>query len=155
MQVLFEEHTSDAAFQLWDESGEFLRVPSATLEQLTPVEEPHATTSDESSAEERDELESLRQTLTRERDNLQNELQAVREELRLRKARITELWRISCGQVAEYDLMIKSKDEEIPRLKAQLAERRRRTPSLSDDDDAGFTFEPPKREETESCTSSG
>ena len=30
---------------------------------------------------------------------------------------------MSCGEVAEYDAMITSKDEEIVQLKAQLAER--------------------------------
>ena len=140
VQVLFEEHTSDAAFKLWDESGEFLIISSTTIEHPPSVEEPCEGTDREPHAVEPDELESLWQlvaAITTERDTLQSELETVRQELELKMAKIKELWRMSCGQVAEYDSMIVAKDEKIVRLKAQLTERRhQRTPSSLDDDAA-------------------
>lgn len=54
---------------------------------------------------------------------------------------------MSCGQVAEHDAMIVSKDEEIARLKAQLAERRHQRTPCSDDDLAP-TLEPPQPRES-------
>ena len=47
----------------------------------------------------------------------------MRQQLELKKARVKELWRMSCEQVAEHDALILAKDEEIARLKVQLAER--------------------------------
>ena len=147
VQVLFEEHTSDTAFELWDESGGFLTVPSAAREP-SPVEESHERTEreSESSEVEPDELASLRESvaaITTERDALRNELEAVRQELDLKKARIKELWRMNCGQLSEYDSLIVSKDEEISRLTAQLAERcHQRASSDDDDNDAVSTSEP-------------
>ena len=49
--------------------------------------------------------------------------QCVRQQLELKKTRVKELWRMSCEKVAEHDALIISKDEEIARLKTQLAER--------------------------------
>lgn len=97
VQVVFEEHTTDAAFQLWDESAEFLTVPSATsTEHPSDGELPHESTDNESSKGEPDKLESLWQSvadITVEKDTLQSELQAVGEELERKKSRIKdELW---------------------------------------------------------------
>ena len=73
--------------------------------------------------------------ITSERDTLQMQLHRVTAVLEQKKARINELWRMSCGQVEEYDTMVVVKDNEIAALKAQLAEQERhRTPSSSDDD---------------------
>ena len=86
VQVLFEEHTSDAAFKLWDESGEFLIISSTTIEHPPSVEEPCEGTDREPHAVEPDELESLWQlvaAITTERDTLQSELETVRQELEL------------------------------------------------------------------------
>ena len=50
---------------------------------------------------------------------------------------------MNCGQLSEYDSMIVSKDEEIARLTAQLAERHHQRASSDDDDDnAVSTSEP-------------
>ena len=97
--------TSNASFQLWDEDGEFLMVPSDT-------DHPTKVTS-KAKGEEMSKVELLCQyvtDITRERDTLSYELETIRREL---EARIKELWRMSCGQFAEYDAMITSKDEGI------------------------------------------
>ena len=60
----------------------------------------------------------------------------MRHELELKKARIKELWRMSCGKVAEHNTMIVSEDEEIARLKAQLVDQRHGRTSVSLDKDA-------------------
>ena len=49
---------------------------------------------------------------------------------------------MSCGQVAKHDAMIVSKDEEIGRLRAQLAEQRHRRASVSSDEDMPQVSEP-------------
>ena len=101
VQVLFEEHTSDVAFKLWDESGEFLTVCATAIEHPSPMEEPHEHTGRESESSEvqPDELASLRQSvavISTERDTLRSELETVKQELEFKKARIKELWRMSC-----------------------------------------------------------
>jgi len=109
VQVVFEEYSSEAAFVLWDEDGEFLSVPAAesvvTDELLEPMERESARSSVDPT-EDPDELEILRQAvadITTERDTLQMQLQQVTAVLEQKKARIKELWRMSCGQVEEYD----------------------------------------------------
>ena len=75
--------------------------------------------------EETSKVELLCQSvtdITRERNTLSHKLETIRRELKLKQTRIKELWRMSYGQVAEYDAMITSKHEWIARLKAQLAE---------------------------------
>ena len=41
--------------------------------------------------------------------------------LEQKKVRIKELWKISCGQVEEFDAMVVAKGKQIAVLKAQLA----------------------------------
>ena len=126
VQVVFEEYSSEAAFVLWDEDGEFLCVPAVesvvTDELLEPTERESARSSVEPT-KDADDLDTLRQAvadITTERDTLQMQLQQVTAVLEQKKARIKELWRISCGQVEEYDTMLVAKDNEIAALKAQL-----------------------------------
>ena len=145
VQVVFDEYYSSAAFELWDESGKFLTVPPVDVEHSPAGDEQHEESGDERPAEETSELETLRQSvvdITRERDTLCDELETVRHELELEKARIKELWRMSCGQVAEHDTMIVSKDEEIARLKAQLVDQRHGRTPVSSDEDAPLSSEP-------------
>ena len=126
VQIVFEEYSSDASFQLCDEDGEFLTVPSADTDHSYEGDEPYEETVSESFGGECNKVELLRQSVadvTRERDKLREKLEATRQEFELKKARVKELWRMSCEQIAEHDAMIISKDEEIVRLKAQLAER--------------------------------
>ena len=126
IQVVFEEYSSDASFKLCDEGGEFLTVPSVDADHSYEGDELYEEAASRSLEEERNEVELLRQSvtdITGERDKLGEELEATQQQLELKKARVKELWRMSCEQVAEHDAMITSKDEEIARLKAQLAER--------------------------------
>ena len=67
------------------------------------------------------DVEALHQTvvdITTERDTEPMQLQQVAKVLEQKKARIKELWGMSCGQVEEYDAMVVAKDEEIAALKA-------------------------------------
>jgi len=138
VQVVFGEYSSEAAFVLWDENGEFLSVPAAESIMTDELPEPTSARSSVESTDDADDLEKLRQAvadITTKRDTLQIQLQQVTAVLEQKKARIKELWRMSCGQVEKYDAMVVAKDNEIAALKAQLAEQKRqRTPSSSDDD---------------------
>ena len=135
VQVVFEEYSSDASFQLCNEGSEFLAVPSAGADHSCKGDEPYKETAS-GSFEERNKVQLLRQSvtdITRERDNLREELEATRQQLQLKKARVKELWRMRYEQVAEHDPLIISKDEEIARLKAQLAEQVcQRSPTIPD-----------------------
>ena len=122
VQIVFEEYSSDPSFQL---CGEFLTVPSADADHSYEGDELYEETVSESFGEEQNKVELLRQSvtdITGERDKLHEELEATRQQLKFKKVRVKELWRMSCEQVAEHDAMIISKDEEIARLKTQLAE---------------------------------
>ena len=121
-----KEYSSDASFQLYDEDSKFLTVPSADADHSYEGDEPYKETASKSFGEERNKVELLRQSVTdvtRGRDKLREELEATRQQLKLKKARVKELWRMSCEQIAQHDAMIISKDKEIARLRAQLAER--------------------------------
>ena len=75
-------------------------------------------------------METLHQTvadITSERDALQVQLQKATAMHEIKKARIKELWRMSCRQVEEYDAMVVAKSNEITALKAQLAEQKRQS----------------------------
>ena len=137
IQVVFAEYSSEATFVLCDEEGEFLTVPvAASTTEVTPEVVVHE--SEHSSEESGDEIETLRQTvedITTERDALQAQLQEVIQALEQKKSRIKELWKISCGQVEEFDAMVVAKNKQIAVLKAQLAaQKQQRTPNSSDDD---------------------
>ena len=126
VQIVFEEYSSDASFQLCDKDGKFLTVPSADANHCSEGDEPYEEMASGSFGEERNEVELLCQSvtdITRERDELREELETTKQQLELKKARVKELWRMSCEQVAEHDALILAKDEEIARLKVQLAER--------------------------------
>jgi len=109
---VFEEYSSEAAFVLWDEDSGFLSVPAAESIVTDELPEPMDHESAHSSVEptnDADDLETLRQAvadITSEQDTLQMQLQQVTAVLEQKKARIKELWRMSCGQVEEYDTMV-------------------------------------------------
>ena len=111
---------------------------ASTTEVIPEVVVRESEHSSEESGDEPDETETLHQTvedITIERDALQVQLQKVTQALEQKKARIKELWKISCGQVEEFDAMVVAKDKQIAVLKARLAaQKQQRTPSSSDDD---------------------
>ena len=93
VQVHFEEHTSEAAFTLVDDSGEFLTV-SAIETELPMLLEDGEVNSDAENESSQNEIASLRlsvATITTERDTLRRELQSVKQELERKKARVKEL----------------------------------------------------------------
>ena len=148
VQVLFEEHTSEAAFTLLDDSGEFLTV-SAVETELPMLLEDGEVNSDPENESSAGEIVSLRlsvATITTERDALLRELQSVKQELELKKARVKELWRMNCEQLSEYDSLLVAKEEEIARLTVQLAEQHNRRPPTDENDDADSISEPQIRE---------
>ena len=94
VQVVFEEYSGDASFQLFDEGSEFLMVPSADTDHSYEGDEPYEEMASGSFGEEQHKVELLRQSvtdITRERDKLCKELEATRQQLELKKARVTEL----------------------------------------------------------------
>ena len=94
VQVVFEKYCSDASFQLCEGDGEFLTVHSADADHSYEGDEPYRETASGLSGEEGNEVELLRQSvtdITRERDNICEELEAIWQQLKLKKARIKEL----------------------------------------------------------------
>jgi len=87
---------------LWDEDSEFLSVPaveSVVTDELLESTERESTHSSVDPTEDADDLEILHQAvadITTERDTLQMQLQQVTAVLEQKKARIKELWRMSC-----------------------------------------------------------
>ena len=126
IQFVIEEYSNDASFQLCDKGDKFLTVPPADADHSYEGDEPNGETDSESSGEKGNEVELLCHSvmnIIREKDSLHEELEAIRQQLEIKKARVKELWRMSCEQVAGHDAMSISKDEEIARLKAQSAEQ--------------------------------
>ena len=101
MQVLFEEHTSDAVFTLVDDSREFLTVSAieAELPELLEDAEGNSDRENESSESELGSLRLSMTTITTERDTFLRELQIVKQDLELKEARIKELWRMNCEHI--------------------------------------------------------
>ena len=100
----------------------------------------------ESSASEIASLRLSVATITTERDALLRELQSVKQELELKKARVKELWRMNCEQLSEYNSLLVAKEEEIARLTVQLAEQRNHRAPTDKNDDADSISEPQIRE---------
>ena len=125
VQVALSRDPEDSSISLVDDSGVFLtverrhEVPVATDEptgsrDTSPT--PELATADEliqALTQERDELQGRVDALTQENTNLQTELQTLREAVESSKARVKEIWRISCEQVAEFDEVVTAKDAEI------------------------------------------
>ena len=64
VQIVLEEYSSDASFQLCDEDGEFLTVPSADADHCSEGDELYEEMASGSFGEERNEVELLRQSVT-------------------------------------------------------------------------------------------
>ena len=70
---------------------------------------------------ERDELQATVDVITQEKADLQEQLQALQRALETSKARVKDIWKISCEQVEEFEETNIVKDREIAELKLQLA----------------------------------
>ena len=136
VQVALPRNPEDTSFSLVDHSGVFLTVePRHELPVMSdepsgsrgtsPALEP-ATSNERIQAltQERDELQGRVETLTDDNSTLLTELHTLLGELESSKARVKEIWKISCEQVAEFEEVMAAKDTEISQLKLQLAARR-------------------------------
>lgn len=70
--------------------------------------------------EEGGEEEKLHEDL----EEVNKELEEVKEALVTSTNRLQEVWKVNCAQLREFDAIIQSKDEEIALLKTQLSELR-------------------------------
>ena len=132
---------------LRDETGTFVTVKPEVLTESAQDREPteNEETHQSSSGEEEDEesVQSLKLVLeeaNQQKQALQEEVQTLRQELAARKTRITELWKLSCSQVQEYDQIIATKDDEITELRA-LDPTTARDPPNTDTLDVSTTTE--------------
>ena len=76
------------------------------------------------SEEEQEKVES------EEVETLRAEMQQVKEELATKNKRVKDMWRLNCHHIAEMDKAVTEKDEEINRLKHELARFQRSSPSI-------------------------
>ena len=127
VQVVLEGGSPTAGLSLRDETGIFVTVDPEVLSEAVhdrePTERDNEETRQSLSEEEDNEesVESLKVALeeaNQQKEALQEEVQTLRQELAASKARITELWKLSCSQVQEYDQIIAAKDDEIAELRA-------------------------------------
>ena len=127
VQVVLEGGSPMAALSLRDETGIFVTVdpevlPEAVHDRESTEHEKEETRQSLSEEEDNEEsVESLKVALeeaNQQKEALQEEVQTLRQELAANKARITELWKLSCSQVQEYDQIIAAKDDEITELRA-------------------------------------
>ena len=146
MQVVIDEGTPIAALDLQDESGTFL-----TVQAEDPVDPEHAgdTVESEHEISEEDDNEecisSLKQALEeaiQQKQALGDQVESLNQDLASSRARITELWKMSCAQVQEYDKIVTAKDNEIRELQSQLSDSSRS--SFPEVQDASITSEETK-----------
>ena len=115
-----------AALDLQDESGTFL-----TVQDEDPVDPEHTgdaveleyTTSEED--DDKESVYSLKQALEeaiQQKQSLADQVEALKQDLASSRARITELWNISCTQIQEYDKIVTAEDNEIKELQLQLSD---------------------------------
>ena len=84
------------------------------------------------SAEE--DLGTLRKTLkevSEQKGALQAEVSSLQEALVRERERVSEMWRVNCMQLAEFDSALTAKDEELEKLREQLARLSPHAPSHS------------------------
>ena len=141
VQVVMEEGTPTAGLRLQDESGTFVTVEAEEPthpEEL--VEEPVVETDGLQEDNDEDDISSLRQALeevTLQKQTLEEEVEGLKQELGNSRSRITELWKMSCTQVQEYDRIVAAKDDEITKLRSQISNLSRS--SLSEVQNTSFT----------------
>ena len=68
------------------------------------------------------ELMARNDELTAEVGALKEEISALADKLKGESERVNEVWRMSCEQLSSFDEMVISKDAEVGRLKARIAE---------------------------------
>ena len=146
VQVALSRDKDDATLTLSDHEGVFLTVnPGSEGDDGHSVEdrsnrgsrspEPIEANELEAIRNERDELRATVDVLTQEKAELQEQLQALQQALETSKARVKDIWKMSCEQVEEFEETNIDKDREIAELKLRLAAQPRNrshspTPSI-------------------------
>ena len=102
---------------LQDESGVFREIEPP--EPDDPEDSVHSSLSEEEEEELKPEVVA----------SLRAEIVQLEAELEKQKAKTRDLWRLNCEQLAEMDGSLVEKDEEISRLKNEVARLRRSSPS--------------------------
>ena len=85
--------------------------------------------------------EELAESRARNKE-LEAKVSSVSGELARVKARVDEIWRINCAQVAAFDETITAKDTDIERLTVRVAELEARLPRASDVEPARVSTHP-------------
>ena len=98
--------------KLRDEDGVFLELDSGDPSEEHLEEEESEEASQPSEDHTREEFERL----TAERDDLRAQLSGQQEEVQRQKERYTQLWRLSCEQLEEFDKTLEDKDAQIRTL---------------------------------------
>ena len=119
-RAVLEEGDRGTRISLRDAEGVFLTVDPPESPEL---EGEHAPT-DTAEGGSAGELETLREELREAVDQqgaLREEVAQLKEELENEKAKVKELWQMSCTQLSQFDSSLAEKDDEIALLREQLA----------------------------------
>ena len=120
VQVRLQDTAGGLEISLQDADGIFLK---ASPEESPLTREREDVGQVEAPTEEGESLQSLRQQLKdvcEEKEALEEEVSSLRQAVESEKARVRDLWRTSCAQLANFDATLTSKDEEVAALKRQL-----------------------------------
>ena len=130
VQVRLQEMTQGMRIGLQDAGGIFL-----DLAPEDPEDHPdrdHTEESESGNAEV--DLETVRKTLkevSEQKGTLEAEVSSLQVALAGERERVKELWKANCMQLSEFDAALTAKDEEIERLREQLARSYSRSHSRS------------------------
>lgn len=116
IQVVLRTVERGVHMTLQDEMGVFMEIEPPTVDAHPPDGLP---------GQESDETDSEEPTAVRE---LREEVGRLTVELETQKARVRELWKLNCDQLAEMDSSLLQKEEEIGSLRAEVARLRGTSP---------------------------
>ena len=126
VQVVIDEGTPMAALDLQDELGTFLTVlaedPVDSEHAGDTVESEHETSEEDDNEESVSSLKQALEEAIQQKQALADQVESLNQDLASSRARITELWKMSCAQVQEYDKIVTAKDNEIRELHSWLSD---------------------------------
>ena len=126
VQVVLDECTPMVALDLQDESGTFLTVlaedPVDSEHAGDTVESEHETSEEDDNEESVSSLKQALEEAIQQKQALADQVESLNQDLASSRARITELWKMSCAQVQEYDKIVTAKDNEIRELHSRLSD---------------------------------
>ena len=117
-QVVLREVDCGTHISLQDETGVFSEFEPPQPEDLPPPDSSGGEGGEESEPEVPELVVELRAEVTQ-----------LKMELEVQKTRTKDMWKLSCEQLAEIDNELSEKDEEIGRLRVELARLRKRSSS--------------------------